>query len=243
MDEPFDAKPLITAIRDWATTLPRGYRLSGSSAGLAYLQLHTQPDPQGPEVQLTFRPVMVDGHPLIRVEHPALNAASARGGAAPGLDGATAMRMQRVLPSTAAREPDALCEGCGTMGTVGRASRTDSSSIVVESHRFCLACWPEQAARYRARWSEEDRQRSDRFLRGQEPARGAGPGTMFEAATWHNTLELVRGIQRQMIAPVAPSKEALADLASDIAANASLFEGEMPYEVEAFIRRYRAPAG
>jgi hypothetical protein len=77
MHDPFDAKPLIEAIRDWATTLPRGYRLSGSSDGLAYLQLHTHPDPQGPEVQLTFRPVIVDGHAVIKVEHLSLNTTSA----------------------------------------------------------------------------------------------------------------------------------------------------------------------
>jgi hypothetical protein len=95
-------------------------------------------------------------------------------------------------------------------------------------------------ARYRARWSEEDRLRSDRFLRGREPARGSGPAMAFEAATWHSTLELVRRIRQQLIAPVVPSKEALAALARDIEASASLFDGEMPYEVEAFIRRYRA---
>src|SRR6266498_673198 len=111
MNEPFDAKPLITAIRDWATTLPRGYRLSGSSAGLAYLQLHTQPDPQGPEVQLTFRPVMVDGHPLIRVEHPALKTASAPE-RAPDRDGERAAVVLRVVASSAAKEPDARCESC-----------------------------------------------------------------------------------------------------------------------------------
>lgn len=238
MDKPFDAKPLITAIRDWATTLPRGYRLSGSSAGLAYLQLHTQPDPQAPEVQLTFRPIMVDGHPLIRVEHPALKTASVAERAS-DRDGEQAVAVLSVIAPSAARDPDARCQSCGVIGTVGRASRTDSAGAVLESHRFCGACWPEQMARYRARWSEEDRLRGDRFLRGQEPARGAGPAMTFESATWHNTLDLVRRVQRQLIAPVVPSKEALADLARDIEASASLFDGEMPYEVEAFIRRYR----
>jgi len=237
MNEPFDPKPLITAIRDWATTLPSGYRLSGSQAGLAYLQLLTQPDPQGPEVQLTFRPVMVDGHPLIRVEHPALETESAPD-RAPDRDSELAVRVLREVASSAAREPDARCEACGVIGTVGHASRTDSGGAVLESHRFCGACWPEQMARYRARWSEEARLHSDRFLRGQEPARGAGPAMAFEAATWHITLELVRGIQRQLIAPVPPSKEALADLAREIETTAPLFDGEMPYEVEAFIRRF-----
>jgi hypothetical protein len=58
----------------------------------------------------------------------------------------------------------------------------------------------------------------------------------FDAATWHTTLELVRDIRRRMIAAVAPSKEAFAQLARDIAATTPSFDGEMPYEVEAFVQ-------
>ena len=242
--EPFDARPLITAIMTWATTLPHGYRLSGTSAGLAYLQLHTRPDPQGPEVQLTFRPVIVDGHAVLAVEHPAFEQSNSGVDAASRVDGAIdSVRVQRLLPETSARDLTARCEACGGLGTVGRAGRTDGTGAMIESHRFCLGCWPEQSARYRARWSEEDRVRGDRFLRGLEPAHSARSGMTFEAATWHTTLELVRTIERQTVAPVVPSKEGLAEMASQIQGNASRFEGDMPYEVEAFIRRYRAPTG
>src|SRR5207249_2727157 len=119
------------------------------------------------EVQLTFRPVMVDGHPLIRVEHPTLNTASAPERAR-DRGSEQAVAVFREVASSTAREPDARCETCGVIGTVGRASRTDSGGAVFESHRFCGACWPEQMARYRARWSEQDRLRSDQFLRGRE---------------------------------------------------------------------------
>lgn len=237
MRELFDVRPLMAAITTWATTLPHGCRLSGSAGGLSYLQLHTRPDPQGPEVQLTFRPMIVDGHAVIVVEHPALEQSNARVDAT-----SNSARAQYVIPEMSPRDPTARCESCGVVGTVGRASRTDSTGAILESHQFCLACWPEQAARYRARWSEEDRVWQDRFLRGLEPARGAGPGMAFEAATWHSTLKLVRDIQRQMIAPMVPSKESLAEMASQIQANASRFEGDMPFEVEAFIRRYGPPA-
>ena len=66
---------------------------------------------------------------------------------------------------------------------------------------------------------------------------------VFEAATWHATLEFVREIEQTMIAPVPPSRGDLAQLAEEIGKNAPEVEGEMPFEVESFLRRYGAPAG
>src|SRR5262245_53152498 len=43
-------------------------------------------------------------------------------------------------------EPDAICEGCGARGTVGRAGRGDASSGTTEEHRFCIDFWPEWSA-------------------------------------------------------------------------------------------------
>jgi hypothetical protein len=242
VEPPFESRPLIAAIQAWATARQRGYRLSGAADRLAYLQLHTRPDPQGPEVQLTFRPVIVDGHAMIQVDHPSF-ARQREPADAPAADAREATEPQRfthAIPESTPREPEARCEVCGTLGTVGRASRTDSSGSATEMHRFCLTCWPEQSARYRARWAEEDRLWAERFHRGEAPARGAGPGMMFEAATWHATLDLVRTLELRLVAPIAPSKEALAQVARDIEANASRFDGEMPLAVESFIARYRA---
>lgn len=60
-----------------------------------------------------------------------------------------------------AREPDATCEGCGTRGTVGRATRyAGEQGLVVEQHRYCARCWPEWSAFYRARWEDESRRAS-----------------------------------------------------------------------------------
>ena len=55
------------------------------------------------------------------------------------------------------REPDAQCEACGAQGTVGRAVRFEENDEIREVHRFCRTCWPEQSARYKARWEEESR--------------------------------------------------------------------------------------
>lgn len=244
MQPPFESRPLIAAIQAWATARQHGYRLSGVADRLAYLQLHTRPDPQGPEVQLTFRPVIVDGHPMIQVDHPSFPRQHDPA-AAPAADEREAAQPQRfahAIPESTPREPEARCESCGTLGTIGRASRTDSAGSATETHRFCPACWPEQSARYRARWVEEDRLWAERFHRGEVPARGAGPGMMFDAATWHATLDLVRKLEQRLVAPIAPSKEALAQVARDIEANASRFDGEMPLAVESFIARYRTRA-
>ena len=216
--------------------------MAGSLDGASYIQLHTRPEPREPEVQITFQAVLVDGHPMIRVELPN---AKARGDEAvtPNSTRSVVQIGVGAEPELSGRDPDAACESCGVIGTVGRACRTDPDKGLVEEHRFCAACWPEQSARYRARWKEDDRLETERFFRGKVGARGAGPGMYFESATWHGTLKLVRLIEDQMIAPVPPTPQALAAIANQIAAHQSRFEGEMPFEVEMFIRRYGADDG
>jgi hypothetical protein len=68
------------------------------------------------------------------------------------------------------REPEAVCEACGARGTVARAIRTDASGAAVETHRFCARCWPENAARLRARWDEESRVATDAWMRAPQTA-------------------------------------------------------------------------
>ena len=53
--------------------------------------------------------------------------------------------------------------------------------------------------------------------------------------------DLVRQIERDMIAPVPPRPEALTHIAEEIRKHAAELEGEMPLEVEWFLRRYGAP--
>src|SRR5688572_18519770 len=87
------------------------------------------------------------------------------------------------------REPDATCEACNARGTVGRAVRFGEAGEMLELHRFCAACWPEERARYEARWREESRLASDAWLRDPEHApRPPSLGSSFESATWHITL-------------------------------------------------------
>jgi hypothetical protein len=183
---------------------------------------------------VTFRAVMVEGRPQIEIETPDTPSKEAR----------PERSVVAFRPSSSGddlgRDADAECEACGAIGTIGRANRSDASGDIFETHRFCAACWPEQSARYRARWEEEDRLRSDRFMRGVEPP-SAGTGMSFESASWHGTLEFVREIQRAMVRLSAPSPTDRAAIAAEIEASAQLHDGEMPFEVEMFVRQYRSP--
>ena len=240
MKEPLDFRSLAKAINTWATTRPHGFRTSGGPEGFSFIQFHTRPDPRAPEVQITLRAAIVDGQAVIQVPKLTSHDSSERSG--PGVDRAVSeVRIEQPIESaSSAREPDAVCEGCGAVGTIGRAVRMASTGDVMEAHRFCIACWPEQSARYRARWSEEDRVHSDQFMRGRVPARGAGPGMHFVAATWHASLELVQQVEASMIRLSPPSPQGLARMAAEIQRHASQLEGEMPFAVEAFIARYGA---
>ncbi|MBC7897049.1 MAG: hypothetical protein H7066_16640 [Cytophagaceae bacterium] len=209
-----------------------------------FIQLHHRPDPRAPEAQVTLRAELRDGRPVIVVTLPSR---PAEGGGSSRADiRASSGRTMMAGTGLPPRAPDATCEGCGATGTVGRAIRGDSEGNAIEMHRFCVDCWPEWSARYRARWQEQDRRRQEAFLRRDltqpsvpEPA-GTGTGMTFEAATWHNTIEFVREIERSMRPPTPPAPVDLQAIAAEIESGASAIEGDMPFEVEAFIARYGA---
>jgi hypothetical protein len=233
MADRLDPNEIVQALEAWARTNPHGYGTGGGPDAFDYIQFHSRPDPRGPDLQVTFRAELVNGRPAIRVsKFP------------PSADDAPtasehAESRRTILTGTGGplREPTASCESCEATGTVGRAVRTDGAGGVLEVHRFCLACWPEQAARYRARWEEEDRQAADGFLRDEtEPS--AGRGMAFGAATWHLPLQLVRDLQQMMNPPVPPTPGDLEHLANDISERAVELDGPMPFEIEAFIRQY-----
>lgn len=147
-----------------------------------------------------------------------------------------------------AREPEASCEACGARGTVGRAIRTAQDGEPLEVHRFCARCWPEESARYEARWREEDRLATEAWLRSAGTVSPPTRGMTFESATWHMTLDLLTEIMREVRRrergeDAAPRPEDLARLADEIRQQAAEMEGPMPLEVEMFLQRFGAPAG
>jgi hypothetical protein len=145
-----------------------------------------------------------------------------------------------LLRAAVERQFEIIGEACGATGTVGNATRFLEDGTV-EIHRFCARCWPEQSARYQARWDEEDRLEMEAWLRGSA-GRPPSRGSAFEAATWHGTLEMLREIRRALQPAEPPSAEQLAGLADEIAARAPGLEGPMPWEVERFIREYGSHA-
>ena len=238
MSDRLDPRQFVRALNAWARADGRGCRTSGGHGGLlGSIQFHWRPDPRGPESFVTLEATSADGHPGIRV------ATSETRTSDPDPAKREVMIRRMKAPDDSAklgREPDAPCEGCGVVGTIGRATRTDANGRPTEIHRFCRNCWPEQSARYRARWREEDRLSLERLMRGIDtPAAGAGPGMAFEAATWHAVLDLVREFEQSLRAPMSrPSIDDLAAFAVEIRRSASNFDGEMPWEVEAFLQRY-----
>jgi|SRR5687768_5442993 hypothetical protein len=141
------------------------------------------------------------------------------------------------------REPDQTCEQCGVQGTVGRAARFHDDGSILEIHRFCRACWPEQSARYRARWMEEDRLAHERFFRSPRHGGFASPSCAFEAATWHGALDVLHQLQMQMIPHSPPSPNTLAAIAAQWKTFAAEIDEPMPLEIEMFVREYGADAG
>jgi hypothetical protein len=139
-------------------------------------------------------------------------------------------------------EPDAHCDGCGTRGTVGRASRGSGASAPAEEHRFCAGCWPEWSAFYRARWHEQARQASLAWHARPPAARDTPPptsGTWFESATWHGVIDFVHRLTVQArYDRDPPSRESLARFAADIRAHAAEKVGPMPIEVRAFLAEF-----
>jgi hypothetical protein len=244
MDDPIDFRELARAMNEWARADSHGLSAGSGREGFDHIHLRMRPVPQEPERQITLRARIVDGRPVIIAtrspEPPAMEPLeSCEAVAVLGLG-----RVPAGGGGGGARDPAAVCEGCGALGTVGRAVRTDEHGAATEEHQFCAACWPEQTARYRARWEEDHRRRVEAVFRGRAPAASAaGPGTWFETATWHGTLELVRQLEGAMRAPRPLATEDLARVAAQIRQWAPELEGEMPFEVEAFLQRYGAPAG
>ena len=141
------------------------------------------------------------------------------------------------------REPDAECETCSARGTVGRAIRTDADGMPLEIHRFCAACWPEQSARLGARWDEETRVAVEAWMRGAPDAPPPpASGTVLESATWHQPLAFVRLINSALKRGDNVDAGELTRIAREFETLAADRVGQMPLEVELFIRAHGAPA-
>jgi len=238
MSNSIDIRHFARVLTVWAKAPERGCRGNGGAdASLSRIQLHWRPDPCGPDSHLTLEATSADGRPAIRIttSEPAPDDPRSGQRVVVPIGPRTTSDSESAPPG---RDAEAMCEACGAVGTIGRAVRTHPGGEPVETHRFCNKCWPEESARYRARWTEEDRLATERFMRQRNPSGGAGPGMQFEAATWHEPLKFVREIERALRESVNLSPQDLDEIANDLRRVAPHLDGEMPWEVEAFLHRF-----
>lgn len=120
--------------------------------------------------------------------------------------------------------------------------RTNQTGAAIETHRFCATCWPEQSARLRARWSEEDRLAREACFRDPRHASGPILGSGFESATWHGTLEFLELVNQSLRPRQPPTASHLAEIAAELETSAMEHVGDMPFEVAHFIQTHRAPS-
>jgi hypothetical protein len=136
------------------------------------------------------------------------------------------------------KDPDARCDGCGSVGTVGRALRFQDG-VEIHHFRFCASCWVEESARLQARWEEENAQAQDTFLRTRGVAIQPSMACTFESATWHRARRYVKEhLHPSLRSATSPTAATLQELADRYRAMAPEMVGPMPYVVELFIAEY-----
>lgn len=164
------------------------------------------------------------------------------GSAVSGPGGAIAYMYGTHLPP---REPHQTCESCGVLGTVARLTQFEIEGGIREMHRFCAACWPEQRARYMARWNEESRIAHDEWHRrmaaaesGEEIPFPLSYSTNESSATWHMNLDLLKDLDRIPDHGEKPKASELKEYAESLQEMAPNMVPPMPIEIEQFIEHW-----
>jgi hypothetical protein len=231
-----DPKRLSLALFAWANASSKGVRYGGSALELPDLVLHHRPDPAAPEVQLRLRATEHAGRPMIQVEY----VPDEFGLPTPPFDITIDQTDEWSDTGEPPRNASATCDACGTVGTAGWITE-DAADGATMTYRYCAECWGPEVAWHRARFERDNRRAALERMRSESAAEQPRRRQLsMRAATWHATLELVRGVEVMMHPQVPPSRYDLAALADHCSAIASTLDGPMPFEVEAFIRRYRA---
>jgi hypothetical protein len=132
------------------------------------------------------------------------------------------------------REPAARCDQCGKAGTIARATRLSEPPLVL---RYCADCWPIVQKELDTRQQEE--QASWRHSRGSSPP---PPAWTTSSRSWHDVLQFLQLIAQPMRGGRAPTEADLASIASEIRGTMSEMVGDVPPEVEAFLKLYPPPA-
>ena len=137
-----------------------------------------------------------------------------------------------------ALDPEGVCTRCQALGTVARVT---VGSTPPRSTRFCASCWKQIRSEYMSIDGPEPAPRKTArdqiaFMdRAQEPPRSVESRSWDDALDFLNLMMSAREDPRHA-ASITPAM--LAELATEIAAEADGMDGPMPPEIEAFVRQY-----
>ena len=144
------------------------------------------------------------------------------------------------------RDPTALCDRCGTRGTIARAMRHTEPPLIL---RYCGPCWPEAQREIEARQREEQekwraakREWSATRDRGARESSDSPPGWSSNSRSWHDVSRFVSKVQAWATIAGAPAAAQLAEIVAEIREKASEMDGPMPADVEDFLRKYTPPS-
>jgi hypothetical protein len=245
-----NVRALRASMHAWATQ-PGGIATGGGHEGYSELTFHWQTDPGRPRTELTlWADLTDDDRPVIRVSFPpgfeprvpdqdqsAESATQQSASALERSDSSSSVAHMRGtgLPPV---EPDQRCEACGGQGTVGRAIRFTRAGEIAEMHRFCAECWPEEQARYDARWRHQSNRERDAFLRGGVSGGWSGLSTTFESATWDVNLSMLDGLREHAMMRGKVAQRDLREYADRMFDTRNDYVGPMPFEIASFIAQY-----
>jgi hypothetical protein len=133
------------------------------------------------------------------------------------------------VDDTDPRDPTARCDQCGRAGTIARATCLSEPPVVL---RYCADCWPA------AQTELETRQRQEHGSWDPFSSSPPPPAWTTSSRSWHDVLRFLRLIAQPVKGGPAPTDKDFAIVASEIRATSSEMVGDMPPEVEAFLKRY-----
>ena len=142
------------------------------------------------------------------------------------------------------RNETAVCNRCGTVGTIACVTRVATG---VAKTRYCRECWPQVRAELER--EEEEKQRDlaaavQARLRDPKRARPLTPPThsriSWSSASWDDTREFLELLR----AATSHAENAIdyAALAREISARAPDMDGPMPPDILKFVRDHGGPA-
>ena len=245
-----DSRALQKAMDAWAANRG-GMGSGGAHDGYGEITFHWKVGEGKRRAELTlWADLNEDGRPVIRVSFPpgfeppvpeqqsadATTTSSAPTHPDAEVTSSNVVQMRGTdLPPL---EPDQHCEACGAQGTAGRAIRFTDAGEILEMHRFCAECWPEEQARYQARWQHQSRRERDAHLRGGATGSPSGGSTVFESGTWDGVFELMDFFRDHATMRGRAAEHDLRRFADEMFDTRESRVGEMPYEIAWFIRQY-----